>query len=64
MVYSSVFDMDLYAGGSLESELSETVLGPTFVCIINEQFEILKNRDHFFYDRPAPSNRNPFGDGM
>ena len=36
--YSSVDDVDLFVGGFLERTLDDSILGPTFKCIVGDQF--------------------------
>lgn len=55
--YKSVYDVDLLVGGALEriavsqNETEDDLgfFGPTFQCIINEQFYRLKAGDSYFY---------------
>ncbi|XP_046635692.1 peroxidase-like [Daphnia pulicaria] len=51
-VYDSVDDIDLYMGCLSESSkpVAGSVLGPTALCIIANQFAIIKNNDRYFYD--------------
>ena len=37
-LYRSVDDVDLYVGGFLEVAHEDSILGPTFKCIIGDQF--------------------------
>ena len=48
-VYESVFDIDLYIGAIAETGVRGGAVGPTFACIIGEQFSNLKRGDRFFY---------------
>ena len=49
-IYRSIDDIDLYVGGFLERPHQDSILGPTFKCIIGDQFARLKLGDRFFYD--------------
>ncbi len=50
LMYKHVDDIDLYVGGFLEEPHGDSILGPTFKCIIGDQFARLKLGDRFFYD--------------
>ena len=43
-------DVDLYVGGFLEKAHRDSILGPTFKCIVADTFARLKIGDRFFYD--------------
>ena len=49
-LYSNVDDIDLFVGGFLEQKHRDSLLGPTFKCIIADTFARLKIGDRFFYD--------------
>ncbi|XP_037082561.1 chorion peroxidase-like [Pollicipes pollicipes] len=49
-VYRSVEDIDLYVAGVAENRAAEGILGPTFQCILAEQFARLKYADRHFYN--------------
>ncbi|KAG7174694.1 Chorion peroxidase-like 11, partial [Homarus americanus] len=49
-LYASVDDIDPFIAGISERHAPGSVLGPTFRCIIGDQFTRLKRGDRFFYD--------------
>ncbi|CAG7729964.1 unnamed protein product [Allacma fusca] len=48
-IYESVDDIDLFIGGIFETPLEGALVGPTFVCIIGDQFVRAQKADRFFY---------------
>jgi len=62
-VYKSVDDIDLFVGGIAEkSPLDDALIGPTFMCIISENFKQVKFSDRYFYESAA--NPYPFTSGI
>lgn len=43
--------MDLTVGGSLESHVNGALAGPTFLCILTEQFYRTRVADRHFFER-------------
>ena len=48
-LYDTPEDIELYPGGLSEEPTEPGKLGPTFSCIIGEQFRNLKFGDRFFF---------------
>ena len=53
-VYHNVVDIDLFIGGLAERPLSGAAVGPTFGCLLGQQFQILKKGDRFWYENSIP----------
>ena len=49
--YASPLDVDLWVGGMLERRAPSAKVGPTFQCLIADQFRRLRDGDRFFYER-------------
>lgn len=60
VLYAHPDDVDFTVGGSLEAHAPGTLAGPTFLCILLEQFYRTRVADRYFYDRPhQPSTFTP-----
>ncbi|CAH1108455.1 unnamed protein product [Psylliodes chrysocephalus] len=53
-MYRSTDDIDLLVGGLLEKPIPGTVVGPTFNCLLKQQFQLLKETDRFWYENDLP----------
>ncbi|XP_077288401.1 peroxidase-like [Arctopsyche grandis] len=49
-MYEHVDDVDLFVGASMETDVHGSILGPTFQCIVGEQFYRTRVGDRYFYD--------------
>ncbi|XP_063411145.1 myeloperoxidase-like [Mytilus trossulus] len=49
-IYRHPDDIDLFVGGISETHVTDGVVGPTFACIIGQQFRDIKLGDRFWYE--------------
>ncbi|XP_075231368.1 peroxidase-like [Lycorma delicatula] len=59
LLYAHPDDVDLVVGGSLEAHVDKTLSGPTFLCLLLEQFYRTRVGDRFFFER-GHSNPSSF----
>ncbi|XP_015113381.1 chorion peroxidase [Diachasma alloeum] len=49
-IYGEVDDVDLYTGALAEKTTEDGIVGPTFGCLIGDQFQRLQRGDRFWYE--------------
>ncbi|EFA05698.1 chorion peroxidase isoform X1 [Tribolium castaneum] len=49
-LYEDINDIDLFSGGLAEKPVRGGIIGPTFACIIAQQFLNLRKGDRFWYE--------------
>jgi len=50
VLFRHVADVDLFSGGLSELPVEGGIVGPTFACIIGEQFARLRKCDRFWFE--------------
>ncbi|KAI4504208.1 hypothetical protein M0802_000679 [Mischocyttarus mexicanus] len=55
-LYESVYDIDLYTGALAEIPKTDGIVGPTFTCLIADQFVRLQKGDRYWYEVPGQSH--------
>ncbi|KAF7638230.1 hypothetical protein Mgra_00002202 [Meloidogyne graminicola] len=51
-LYGHPGNIDLWVGGIVEKRLPDALIGPTFSCLIGDQFKRLRDGDRFWYENP------------
>jgi peroxidase len=49
-LYNNVDDVDLYTGALAELPIGDGLVGPTFTCLIADQFQRLQMGDRYWYE--------------
>ncbi|XP_014669845.1 PREDICTED: peroxidasin homolog [Priapulus caudatus] len=52
-VYGHPDNIDVFIGGMSEDKVEGARMGPTFMCIIADQFKRLRDGDRFWYENPG-----------
>ncbi|RXG61788.1 Peroxidasin-like protein, partial [Armadillidium vulgare] len=51
-LYGHPGNVDIFVGGILEDQINGARIGPTFLCILIQQFKNLRDGDRFWYENP------------
>lgn len=53
-MYRDPEDVDLVVGAILENPAPGAIVGPTFLCLLQKQFALLRKSDRFWYENDLP----------
>jgi peroxidase len=59
-IYDSFEDVDLMVGGSIESDVEGSFAGPTFFCLLIDQFKRTRSGDRLFFENNPANNEAGF----
>ena len=62
-LYEYPWHIDPYPAGLAETPVEGGLVGPTFACIIGEQFRALRKADRYFFSHPSKGKHNERGLG-
>lgn len=60
-LYTTPEDVDLWSAGVSERSIDDSIVGPTFGCIIAKTFSDLKKGDRFWYENSGLPNSFTLG---
>lgn len=52
-IYRHIDDVDLFIAGVSERPMDGSILGPTFLCLIGDQFARLRRGDRYFFEEQS-----------
>ena len=55
-LFGDISDIDLFLGGLMERPADDALLGPTFQCLVGDQFKRLKFGDRFWFEESGQPN--------
>ena len=55
-LFGDISDIDLFLGGLMERPVDDALLGPTFQCLVGDQFKRLKFGDRFWFEESGQPN--------